>query len=161
MTHYTVYQIRTAAEEFGIPFKLALTHRKKCLEEKRLFLLEKYHEEENPIFMHFMLQDVKKISDEINSISKELRYSESPQTTDKITDEMIAKAKDYPIEKIIEFDRAGKAIAFCHPDKTPSLSWFKKANKAHCFPCGKSFDTIGVLMERDKLTFHEAVKRLQ
>ena len=76
-----------------------------------------------------------------------------------ITDEMIEQAREYPITELIEFTR-GKALAFCHEDKTPSLSYHKAANRAHCFPCNKSFDAIGVLMERDKMSFTSAVRYL-
>lgn len=76
-----------------------------------------------------------------------------------ITDEMIQQAREYPITELIEFTR-GKALAFCHEDKTPSLSYHKAANRAHCFPCNKSFDAIGVLMERDKMSFTSAVRYL-
>lgn len=76
-----------------------------------------------------------------------------------ITDEMIEQAREYPITELVEFTR-GKALAFCHEDKTPSLSYHKAANRAHCFPCNKSFDAIGILMERDGMSFHSAVRYL-
>jgi DNA primase len=73
---------------------------------------------------------------------------------------MIAAAKETPVTNLIEFDRNGKALAFCHDDKTPSLSYNKKANRAHCFPCGKSFNAIDILMVRDNYSFINAVKEL-
>lgn len=161
MTHYTVYQIRKAAEEFGISFKLALWHRKRCLASKMESAIAYMEHEDCPITLHYLAQDVGKIRLEISKISRELDMLDKPTNADQITDEMIARAKEYPIEKLIDFDRTGKALAFCHADKTPSLSWWKKGNKATCFPCDKRFDPIDILMIRDGFTFHEAVKRLQ
>lgn len=77
-----------------------------------------------------------------------------------ITDDDIQRAKDYPIEELVQFDRMGKCLAFCHEEKTPSMSWHRKRNRAHCFGCGRSFNAIDVLMVRDGLSFIDAVKRL-
>ena len=79
---------------------------------------------------------------------------------DKITDEMIESAKLYPIDKLIKFTQ-GKAFAFCHDDKTPSLTLNLQRNKCRCYVCGKSFSTIDILVERDNKSFIEAVKELQ
>lgn len=87
-------------------------------------------------------------------------YSEPVQNAQNwLTDDLIAQAKAYPIQNLITFSK-GKAKAWCHDDRTPSLSWNQKKNKAHCFVCGKSFDPIAVLVERDGYSFKEAVKVL-
>lgn len=78
----------------------------------------------------------------------------------EITEEMIQVARSYPIEQLIEFDRSGKALAFCHADNHPSLTWHRAKNRATCFPCGKSFSSIDVLSQRDGLSFPDAVRRL-
>ena len=79
--------------------------------------------------------------------------------TDTITPNMIEQARQYPIAQLIDFNR-GVAAAFCHRDKRPSLSHHKQANRAHCFPCGKSFDSIAVVMQRDGRSFPDAVRFL-
>lgn len=91
---------------------------------------------------------------------KEIEASLNNKPTSGITDEQIAIAKEHPIDQIIEFNR-GKATAWCHDDKTPSLNHHRQANKAHCFPCGRSFNPVDVLMERDGMTFIDAVRALQ
>lgn len=78
----------------------------------------------------------------------------------EITEEMIQHARDYPIEQIIEFDRFGKALAFCHADNHPSLTWHKARNRCTCFACGQSFNPIDVLTLRDGFSFRDAVKKL-
>lgn len=162
MNHYTTYQIRKAAEEFGIPYRLALWHRKRCLQSIEAKLMTDFDiEDRTDMHIHFLAEDIKEVRTEIGKITKEIERLDDDKKPDAITDEMIARAKDYPIEKLIDFDRTGKALAFCHADKTPSLSWWKKGNKATCFPCDKRFDPIDVLILRDGFTFYEAVKRLQ
>ncbi len=78
---------------------------------------------------------------------------------DGITDEMIQLARDYPIENLIEFQN-GKALAFCHADKSPSLMMDRKRNRCHCFCCDKDFNALDVLLERDGYDFVAAVKQL-
>ena len=79
---------------------------------------------------------------------------------DDITDQDIESARNYPIDQLIDF-RGGKAMAWCHNDKAPSLTHWKKGNKARCFPCNKTYDSISVLMERDNYSFIDAVKALR
>jgi hypothetical protein len=77
-----------------------------------------------------------------------------------ITDEMIQAARDYPIHHLIDFNR-GKAIAFCHEDRNPSMYHQTRLNRACCPVCDKSFDSIEVLIKRDGMTFKSAVNSLQ
>ena len=76
-----------------------------------------------------------------------------------ITDAMIEQAREYPIDNLIEFDK-GRATCFNHEDRRPSMTHNKKHNRAHCFVCGKSWDGIAVLQDRDGMRFAEAVKQL-
>ena len=75
-----------------------------------------------------------------------------------ITEDMIERARNYPIEKLIE---AKRSFALCpfHDDKHPSL--YLRNNFYHCFTCKASGDTISLLMNRDGLSFPEAVEALQ
>ncbi len=79
-------------------------------------------------------------------------------TTDRVTDEMIDKAKQFPIESLIEVKRK---VALCpfHNEKTPSLSIHN--NKYHCFGCGESGDTISLVRHLNNYTFKQAVEFLQ
>lgn len=76
-----------------------------------------------------------------------------------ITLSMVAKAKEYPIENLVEINRAGFTKCFSHSDTKPSA--YCKNNFCHCFVCQKSWDTIAILMERDGLKFRDAVLKLQ
>lgn len=99
-------------------------------------------------------------ADEILKLMKEIDRAVTQPKRDEISVEQIERARSYPIEQLIEFDRQGKALAWCHEDKTPSLAHWKKTNRARCFPCDKTFNPIDVLIDRDHLSFPEAVRRL-
>ena len=103
---------------------------------------------------------------ELVSEARELRYLSRVsrpgyrQPVGNITPEMIERARQFPIENLIEFDRQHKAVAFCHADNHPSLSWHRAGNRATCFPCNKSFNPIDVLTLRDGMSFRDAVRQL-
>lgn len=90
---------------------------------------------------------------------KHAYYEVAPKANNNITDEMIEQARNFPIEQLIEFHN-GKAYAFCHEDKNPSLSLWKKNNNCRCFVCGQSFSPIDIKMKRDFMPFKDAVRYL-
>ena len=77
----------------------------------------------------------------------------------QINEAMIAKAKEFPFEQLIETNKRGMAFCPFHNEKTPSF--YIKNNWGYCFGCGKSFDTIQFLIERDNMNFIDVVKKLQ
>ena len=76
----------------------------------------------------------------------------------RVTPEMIERAKEYPIENIVEV-RRGMAPCLFHEDRNPSM--YVKNNFAHCFSCGKTADVIEVYQKIHGATFHVAVRALQ
>lgn len=76
-----------------------------------------------------------------------------------ITASMVARAKEYPIEKLIEINKQGFTKCYKHNDTHASA--YTKNNFLHCFSCSYSADTIQVLVDRDGLTFKQAVLQLQ
>jgi hypothetical protein len=90
------------------------------------------------------------------------RYAKrKPDRAGDITDDMIEQARAYPMTQLIEFKR-GKTQCFVHDSKDPDMAYHAKTNTVRCFgSCCKSFDTIGVLMIRDGLSFPDAVRYLQ
>ena len=107
----------------------------------------------------------RQVCEEIISESKELRHlifisrPNYKRLTGTITAEMIEAAKRVPVEDLVEFHR-GKALAFCHEDKYPSLSLYQAKNFCRCFVCSKSFNPIDILIHRDNYSFIDAVRRL-
>lgn len=79
--------------------------------------------------------------------------------TNGITPEMISRARDYPVDSLVDFKR-GKTAAWCHEDRNPSMYHGTRTNTAVCPVCDKKFDSIGILMERDGLSFIDAVNNL-
>ena len=77
----------------------------------------------------------------------------------RVSGEEIAKALLFPFENLIQINKRGFALCPFHKEKTPSF--YVKNNWGYCFGCGRNFDTIHFLMERDSLSFPEAVRALQ
>lgn len=161
-------QILKIASEMGVDTKWALNCRKRFLAGKVFerqmdfeYWINRDDEdtETAKMFLVFAIREVEAIA----NLKREIRYLDAALTRvhdNDITPDMIDRARQHPIEQVITFDRTGKALAWCHDDRNPSLTWDRKRNRAKCWPCDKSFDTIAVLMERDNLTFRDAVRRL-
>ena len=101
----------------------------------------------------------------LNQLYKEIRkweYLLNPEIKkSEITDSMIERARDYPFKDLVGTSRSTKKdFILCpfHSEKRPSF--YIKNNWGYCFACGWHGDTIKFLMERDGLTFQEAVKYL-
>jgi hypothetical protein len=77
----------------------------------------------------------------------------------RVSDEDKQKAKDYPIESLVQF-KGGVALCPFHGDKIPSMHKDKNENKAHCFSCDETWDTIDFVMKMEGLDFEGAVKFL-
>ena len=75
-----------------------------------------------------------------------------------VTKEAIERAREYSIEQLLE--TGGKKIVRCpfHDDKhsSGSIKW----NRLHCFVCDKTWGPIDLVMEKEGLSFVEAVERL-
>ena len=155
------------AEEMEVEPKYAITCRKRYLAGEiftREMNIQAFEVESGDADLDYLrellaIEDVKAIAEmkrEIKRLNRALTNLDSRQ----ITDEQIAIARAYPIDQLITFQR-GAALAWCHDDKRPSLTHDRKRNRAKCWPCDKSFDSIAVLMDRDGMSFVDAVRALQ
>lgn len=90
---------------------------------------------------------------------KEIEFALNPPKAKRgeITDEIIEKAKQYPIENLIE-NKKGFALCPFHPDKKPSF--FLRNNYAYCFACGYAADSIKLYMDLTGANFKETVQHL-
>ncbi len=93
-------------------------------------------------------------------VIKKAKINKILKLHDKFGTMSIKKAKEYPIEQLIEFNSGGFAKCPNHSDKTPSLKWYPKRNKAHCFSCSGDFDSIDIYQKIYNVDFNEAVKKL-
>lgn len=95
----------------------------------------------------------------LSNIGKDPEKIKAQEKTIQITEAMIDKARAFPVEQLVEVNRQGFTKCFAHNDSKPSA--YCRKNFIHCFVCSKSWDTIAVLMERDSLTFRQAILQLQ
>ena len=85
---------------------------------------------------------------------KEQKTAESQDAID-----IVARARQYPIDNLIKVNNDGFALCIYHNEKTPSMKVYED-NHAFAFCCGKKIDSIDIVMEKLNCTFKEAVKRL-
>ena len=156
-----------AAEEMGIKPRMALIWRISYVREQinnlldsATFFMEHEADYNNEfISLHWAkedLKEVRKLLGKLKVLSEKVKdLSKEPD----ITDFMVETARAYPMDKLVEFQK-NKALCPAHEDKTPSLYYDKKRNRAHCFACDKSWNPIDWLIEFDGMSFKEAVKQL-
>lgn len=167
---YGFDQIVKAADEMGVNRQYALNCRVTYLKSELVLMGNAYTDMvfsalDEPA-QDFALLDgnMAMIRKRIDNTKRELdilrRRMRGKVSENEVTDEMIERARRYPVELLVEFKR-GKTRAWCHDDRNPSAFHGTRTNTVQCPVCAKSFDSIAVLMQRDVLTFHEAVRRLQ
>jgi hypothetical protein len=71
----------------------------------------------------------------------------------------IEKAKQYPIDQLLPFKRKVTPCLW-HPDTDPSLHYYRKKNRVHCFVCDQGWDAIDVTQKLHDCSFKEAVSIL-
>ena len=101
------------------------------------------------------------IFQEIAYIKKKITFVKSKKTTNGITDEMIQVARETDVRMVVDFPKGRNAYAWCHDDKSPSLFYGNRTNRAVCPVCNESFSAIDVLIKRDGMSFVDAVRSLQ
>jgi hypothetical protein len=160
-----VRQSMDVAEGFGLGKQYAINARRRFLTENLEELddaIESFGDYEgNLASEHFALVQFSDLGIELAKTKGELgRLKNITVTKPDITEDMIETARRHPITSLIEFKR-GKAVAFCHADRNPSMFHATRLNLAICPVCDKKFNPIDVLIERDGYSFKSAVKELQ
>ena len=89
-------------------------------------------------------------------LEKQIRDIEKKRAG-RIDDLMIAQAKDYPIDQIVEVKR-GFALCPGHEDTKPSMDC--RGGFVHCYACGYNGDTIKLYQDVNGVSFIEAVKSM-
>lgn len=83
-----------------------------------------------------------------------------PKKEGMITDTDIQRAKEYPIEELLDTKgKKGNVSCPFHEDKNPSLQ-IKKNNTWTCYSCGEFGDSIDIYMKLHNTDFLTAVKQL-
>jgi hypothetical protein len=88
-----------------------------------------------------------------------------PKLFSGIDQVMIQRAREFPLESLVggKQIRAGRDfICLCpfHEERTPSFHIYTKDNHYKCFGCGVGGDAISYVMQKEKLSFPEAIRRL-
>lgn len=98
----------------------------------------------------------------IVKLQNEVYFLRRPDKKDgkRVTEQDIERAREYPFRQLVEIDRNRMARCPFHEDKDPSMHLFPD-NHVYCFSCGRGWDTIAFVQEREGLSFPEAVQRLQ
>lgn len=76
-----------------------------------------------------------------------------------VTDEMVERAREYPLENLVEFGMNRRAKCVFHQGEDYNMDIRK--NFAYCFVCGEHSDVIGVYRKLHECGFREAVIALQ
>jgi len=122
-----------------------------------------------PITDKFMLRELgkdpearKDIYSYLNLTKNVLAKKFAPLQTGigKINDAMIARAKDVPIDNLLDIGR-NNIECLWHDDKSPSLSYHKKGNFVKCFACDEYADSIKVYQKINNCDFKTAVIEMQ
>lgn len=92
-------------------------------------------------------------------IDREIKTLTIKTVEGEITDDMIEAAREYPVENLVDL-RRDRCVAFCHDSDSDSMVRSRNGNILWCNVCNRAFDPIGVLMERDAVSFRDAVKQL-
>jgi hypothetical protein len=168
----TLNQLRKASEDMDVPLPYAVSRRVEYLEssiasidaqvldlcrEIRLGNYDDTSRELMRLWVEDHRNDVAKLRKEINFTRSLLR----PQNDDdRITPEQVQAAREYPLSSLIEFVHKTAVCPF-HSDSKPSLHSYANQNRCWCFVCHKGWNPIDFVMQRDEVSFKEAVLRLQ
>jgi len=76
-----------------------------------------------------------------------------------ITDDDIDRAKEYPIDQLIDFV-GGFAPCIFHNEKTGSMKFYPSTNSTYCFGCHKAADAITIYRTLNNCDFRTAVRNL-
>lgn len=107
------------------------------------------------------------IEREAEGISKKIRGYEislevlegKRDPRDTITDDMIERAREYPIKNLLEIGYNGRAKCVFHQGEDFNMDIRK--NFAYCYVCGESGDSIKVYRAKHGAEFREAIINLQ
>ncbi len=150
------YRLLFEADAEGYDREVVANVRIDELQKEILKHKKSYNSGVNMETAYFIHMRTMKAYDEIQYLEK---HKKRIDPYAKISQADIDRARDFPIHELIEF-KNGKAMAWCHADRSPSLSWWRDKNKAYCFPCSKAFDSIDVIMYQQEISFYEAVRVL-
>lgn len=146
----TPYALRQAALDMNISYPSAVKMRARYL-VSQMVQCEEWIDGDNVMPQVLTGECI----DELSALVRSLQVV--PNTN--VTPEMIEQARGVDVRTLIEF-KHGKATAWCHADKAPSLTYMSKTNQAWCAACDLWFDSIKIQRELTGVGFKDAVLAL-
>lgn len=132
----------------------------KLFQQSRLRYIEAVQKGESKEVLDGMVYEAEGLSKRLRGYEISLEVLEGKRS-DKtlITDEMIERAREYPIESLLEIGHNKRAKCVFHQGEGWNMDIRK--NFAHCYVCGATGDTINVYRAQHGCGFREAVLALQ
>lgn len=122
---------------------------------------------DKPFYHYDVIKEVlSNAKDRLNRKIRRIQYMKEPANIEgnengKISNADILRAKDVPLENLIELNAQSFAHCPFHgKDKTPSLRVYRNQNRFYCYGCSAGNDVIDFIMKQEKCNFIEAVKFL-
>ena len=151
--HSCTKDLKKYARLFGIPFQTAI-------HIKLRWLLDRLGKEKDGLEYSLLLCDFSDCIDELTLLKSREMSALNNNFRDTVTEEMKQQALDYPIERLLEFNRRNQTLAWCHNDSRPSLHLNKSKNLCFCNPCCKVFNSIKIAQHIYGLKYHDAIRFL-
>lgn len=165
----TISEIKSLAETFSVPVASVVAARMRRIKQQiatktdLLFKVLVYTDNElegvlNANDATMLIRELTALSHQIES----LRGQEKGRVvvSERKTDDEIDRANSFPMDQLIEFNRAGKAHAPCHDDKNPSMYYGKRMNLGVCPVCDKRWTPVKWCVDQMGMGFREAVDYL-
>lgn len=133
-------------------YNALLKENREKIRAKREQIREAQSKMENIDYQEFQIETFSQIEKNIN---KRLRTIDI-----KFNNSNLLRAKSYPIENIIDVKHGFASCVWHGPERTPSMKFYPKENRVHCFSCSRGGDAIDVCMAVNNVTISEAIRIL-
>ena len=160
-----MYSIIETAKDFGVDVDWAVARRKEYLNQR---IAELKNDQQsalqafsgnNELNRFLLLDSMRFLDKEIKKCESELNFKNS-RNGSRITQNDIERAKQYPLENLLQNIRNNKTncISGLHTDEHPSMA--VRHSFVYCYSCGWHGDSISVYMKLNSVDFITAVKAL-
>jgi hypothetical protein len=109
----------------------------------------------------FVNEPLRRIEKEIKEWQRYLDMTgRKKKQSGRVTENDVARAREYPVNELIEFNRSGFANCIWHNEKTPSLKYYPKTNSVYCHACGQHGDSIAIYQQLHHVLFLQAIRSI-
>ncbi len=126
------------------------------IEAKKQQIRKDQNEMKNIIYQEVQLET---LIEKYKNIQKRLTTVDI-KFNNKFNNSKLDAAKTYPINNIVEVKNGFAKCVWHGLERTPSMKFYPKENRVHCFSCNKGGDAVDVCMAVNNITMPEAIKML-